>query len=362
MAGTVRLKLFWDTYKLPYEQGTHISFPEHIKDIIKSSTKEIGGVILFEKPPEFSKYKLISANSIFLSAGEIDRVDFTHILTSINNGSYMVFHTHPKRANGYNGYSSQDLRIFFGYNLLNYKNGKRVHFCLSTGNDIHFTFIDPVVMKIIRTVMKLMKPSFIQKFPGAVDNVFEESFIRFFGCMLDALEHEFITKNATIADPDVDCLSLLDTITFTPLDKYDYIKGLMTSFLRTPRGHEYITNPYVMSIYEMYEDTFNKLLFEIPLIKNQSEYTALKSYLGLFKTTSQKYELFFSDLHGGQFSGVQCLDGGRIYDETTAWSVSDDLPNIGPLSPFAAEGGSLKKKTRKNKKHIKNRNGTTRNR
>jgi len=362
----VNLNLSWAPYQLPYAPGTYIAFPNHIKDIIRATDKEIGGVILFSKPEIHADRKLLLANSIFLTAGEIGDVDWTRTLTTIQHGSFMMFHTHPKDNRGYQGYSSQDLHLLLMYSLKTYKHNVPVHFCLSTGKDIHFTFIDPVIMKLIRTIMKLMKPNFIKKFPGAIHTVFEEAFIDYFGCMFDALEYEFVKTNGTKASPDQWCLTLLDTFTFTPLDKYDIIKGLVKSYLTTPNGLKYSTNPHVMTIYEMYEDTFNKLVLEIPQIKTEADFRGLRSYLGLFKTTSQKYDKFFSDLHGGPFSGVQCLDGGRIYDETDPWSLSDNI-HIESISPFALsdshlmQGGTLqkgtlrkssilKKKTRKYKK------------
>jgi hypothetical protein len=162
--------------------GTYIAFPNHIKDIIRATDKEIGGVILFSKPEIHADRKVLLANSIFLTAGEVGRVDWSRTLTTINNGSYMIFHTHPKDNPGYQGYSSDDLILLFRYSLQTYKHNAPIHFCLSTGKDIHFTFVDPVVITVIRTLMKMLKPIVIAKFPGLgiTDTIFQDTFMMFF--------------------------------------------------------------------------------------------------------------------------------------------------------------------------------------
>ena len=332
----VNLNLSWAPYALPYEIGTYIAFPSHIKDIIRATDKEIGGIILFSKD---AHRKLLVANSIFLTAGEVTHVDLNSILATITHGSYMVFHTHPKDNHGYQGYSSADLLVFLIYNLKTYKRKVPVHFCLSTGKDIHFTFIDPVVITIIRTLMKMLKPIVMAKFPDVVttDLIFQTYFINgFFKMLFDAFEEYCLHTYAHIPHSDIAALSQLDKISFTPYSGYDKLKQAVGSLLRIERGNIYRENPIVMFIFEQYEVVASRLNIGITNAP-QNQIPHILNYIGLFKTTSAKNEEFFKADH----SGLLCNDSGKIYNETVPWNRDVIISNLDPLSPY--EGGSLGK-------------------
>ena len=339
--GKVNLNLSWAPYPLPYEPGTHIAFPSHIKDIIKATDKEIGGIILFSKPQEDAHGKLLLANSIFLTAGEFTHVDLHFTLTTITHGSYMVFHTHPKGNHGYQGYSSADLLVFLFYNLKTYKHKVPVHYCLSTGNDIHFTFIDPVVITIIRTLMKMLKPIVMHTFPNLIktDLLFQNYFINgFFKMLFDAFEdyclHRYLSSPV---HSDINALTELDTISFTPYSGYDKLKGAVNTLLQTERGRIYREDPVIRFIYQQYEVVASKLNIGI-FGATPEDIPHILNYIGLFKTTSTTNELFFNEHH---HSALHCTDSGKIYNETVPWNRDVVLSNLDPLSPY--QGGSLGK-------------------
>ena len=368
--GNIRLNLQWLPYTIPYKPGTYIAFPSHIKDIIRATNKEIGGVILFSKPLMHADRKLLLANSIFLSAGEAGYVHWSRVLHTIQHKSYMIFHTHPKDNPGYQGYSSGDLGLLLKYSLQTYKHNIPVHYCLSTGKDVHFTFIDPVVINIIRTLMKVLKPMVIARFPGQTDASFQAYFLSFFKLLFDSFEWYCVTKYAEIPHSDIAALSELDKISFTPYSGYDKLRYVVNSFLQLQEGRPYRENPIIMYIYDQYEPASRNIHMTITGSK-QEEIPTILDYMGLFKTTSVKNIDFFKD----DYAGVECLDSGKIYNETVPWSQEAILGNLEPLSPYY--GGSLgkvvyfnnsythikrsKSKTRKfhrRKTSSKNRNGT----
>jgi hypothetical protein len=370
MNGVTRLNLKWLPYTIPYRLGTYIAFPSHIKDVIRATDKEIGGVILFSKPEIHANKKILLANSIFLSAGEAARVQWSRILTTIKHGSYMIFHTHPKDNPGYQGYSSDDLYLLLFYGLKSYKYNVPIHYCLSTGKDIHFTFIDPVVITIIRTLMKLLKPMVIARFPGTTDSSFQIQFMLFFKMLLDSFQMYCVIAYAAIPHSDTRALSELDTISFTPYSGYDKLKRAVNSFLVLEEGRIYTDNPIIMFIYENYEIVASRIYVTIEG-STQEQIPHILTYMGLFKTSSLKKEAFFRDDH----AGIQCLDSGKIYDETVPWVQEGVIENLEPLSPY--HGGSLGKvvyfnnsykhirksklktrKTHRRKTSSKNRNGT----
>jgi len=335
----VTLNLSWAPYPLPYHLGTYIAFPTHIRDIIRASDKEIGGIILFSKPEIHADRKVLLANSIFLTAGEVTHVDINITLATIKHGSYMIFHTHPKDNLGYQGYSSADLILLLIYNLKGYKHNVPVHYCLSTGKDIHFTFIDPIVVTIIRTLMKMLKSIVIAKFPDVVttDLIFQNYFLNgFFKMLLDAFEEYCLQTYARIPHSDIAALNQLDTISFTPYSGYDKLKLAVASLLQLERGRKYRENPVVMFIFEQYEIVGSKLNIGITNAR-PDEIPDILNYIGLFKTSSAKNEDFFKVDH----SGLQCHDSGKIYNETVPWIQDAVLHNLDPLSPY--EGGSLGK-------------------
>jgi len=336
----INLNLSWAPYQLPYAPGTYIAFPNHIKDIIRATDKEIGGVILFSKPEIHADRKLLLANSIFLTAGEIGEVNWTRTLTTIQHGSFMIFHTHPKDNRGYQGYSSQDLHLLLMYSLKTYKHNVPVHFCLSTGKDIHFTFIDPVVITIIRTLMKILKPIVISRFPqfGITDKMFQNYFMTFFKLLFDSFEKYCITKYADIPHSDIAALSELDTISFLPSKTYDKLKQIVNAFFVLEEARIYRENPVVMYIYEQYDFVaFSRLNIIIGDTIQAEQIPNLLSYISLFKTTSAKNEDFFKVDH----AGLQCNDSGKIYNETVPWNQDSPIRSLEPLSPY--EGGSLGK-------------------
>ena len=329
------VKLNWDPYTFPYVAGTNIVFPQHIKDVFKSQTKEIGGLIMFEKPAEHKAHKVLLANSIFLTAGEIDSVEITHILTTVQHDSYMIFHTHPLRQHGYNGYSTLDLNLFFRFALMNYRSGKKLHYALSTGRDVHFTFVDNEVLKIIRAIMKKMKPKFLRHFPSSTDRDFQYSFLEFFNVMFHGVTHYLARKyNGTFQD--VEAMVELDKCSFLPFPaaNYNFIKSLIQTTL----------NPRVAYIYSHYEPCFKELnikvegsvqraMLEVNTTGLQGS-IFLENNLGLFQTTSQRYDKFFEDYRpAGSLTGLTCMDSGKIYDETEIWSKTALLRNLDPLSP-----------------------------
>jgi hypothetical protein len=329
------VKLNWDPYTFPYVAGTNIVFPQHIKDVFKSQTKEIGGLIMFEKPAEHKAHKVLLANSVFLTAGEIDSVEFTHILTTVHHGSYMIFHTHPLRQHGYNGYSTLDLSIFFRFALMHYKSGKKLHYALSTGRDVHFTFVDQEVLKIIRAIMKKMKPKFLRHFPSSTDRDFQYSFLEFFNVMFNGVTHYLARKyNGTFQD--VEAMTELDKCSFLPFPaaNYNFIKSLIQTTL----------NPRVAYIYNHYEPCFRELNIKVEgsvqramLQVNSTGVQGsvfLENNLGLFQTTSERYDKFFEDYRpAGSLTGLTCIDSGKIYDETEIWSKTALLRDLDPLSP-----------------------------
>jgi len=335
----VNLNLSWAPYQLPYAPGTYIAFPNHIKDIIRATDKEIGGVILFSKPEIHADRKLLLANSIFLTAGETTKVDVSSTLTGITHSSYMIFHTHPKDNPGYQGYSSDDLYSLFYYCLKTYKHNAPIHFCLSTGKDIHFTFVDPVVITVIRTLMKMLKPIVISRFPqfGITDKMFQNYFMMFFKLLLDSFEKYCVTKYAQVPHSDIAALNELDKISFLPSSTYDKLKQIVNAFLLLEEGRIYRENPVVMYIYDQYDFVaFSRLKITITNAKAE-EMPDIINYMGLFKTTSAKNEDFFKADH----SAIQCLDSGKIYNETIPWNQAVPIKSLQPLSPY--EGGSLGK-------------------
>jgi hypothetical protein len=332
---TTTVKLNWDPYTFPYVLGTKIVFPQHIKDVFKSQTKEIGGLIMFEKPVEHEADKVLLANSVFLTAGEIDSVEFTHILTTVQHGSYMIFHTHPIRVNGYNGYSTQDLITFFTFALMHYKSGKKLHYALSTGRDVHFTFIDQEVLKIIRAIMKKMKPKFLRHFPSSTDRDFQYSFLEFFNVMFNGVTH-YLARKYNGSFQDVEAMTELDKCSFLPFPpaNYNFIKSLIQTGL----------DPRVEYIYNHYEPCFRELNINVDgsvqraaLQLNSTGLQGdlfLQNNLGLFQTTSERYNKFFEDYRPtGSLTGIACMDSGKIYDETETWSKTAQLRNLEPLSP-----------------------------
>jgi hypothetical protein len=329
------VKLNWDPYTFPYVSGTNIVFPQHIKDVFKSQTKEIGGLIMFEKPAEHVAHKVLLANSVFLTAGEIDSVEFTHILTTVQHGSYMIFHTHPIRVNGYNGYSTLDLSIFFRFALMHYKSGKKLHYALSTGRDVHFTFVDQEVLKIIRAIMKKMKPKFLRHFPSSTDRDFQYSFLEFFNVMFHGVTN-YLARKYNGSFQDVQAMTELDKCSFLPYPpaNYNFIKSLIQTSL----------NPRVAYIYNHYEPCFRELNIKVEggiaraaLQVNSTGLQGdlfLQNNLALFQTTSERYDKFFEDYRpAGSLTGINCMDSGKIYNETEIWSKTAQLRNLEPLSP-----------------------------
>jgi len=330
----------WDKYTYDYKgPTTKIQFPEHINHIILSTNKEIGGLIMFEKKPS----NTLEANSIFLTAGEEDKVDFTRILNTVVHPSYMIFHTHPLRKRGYNGYSGTDLTSFFYYTLINYKAENRIHFCLSTGHDIHFSFLDNPVVEYIRTIIKLIKRE-SRLFTS--DKEVQEAFMIYFHYLCSVIEYYCVTSARDMSFVDAQLLKFIEHFTFTPLDKakwndfkiwmnqYKPANPAMYAKYETVKGFKYINENY-----ERISNTI-QCVFSVPGIAPEE----VVKTIGLFKTTSSTYDAFTKT------GSVVCIDSGKIYNETDPWQTTSTLAGPSELSGLREKmnmSGGYSRKTRK---------------
>ena len=368
--------------QIPYAQGTSIVIPANLRQTFNATANnEIGGLLCLTAIAP----NTLSINGTFIIGGDVGGVDWNPIITSFRHNSYMMFHTHPPQVGGgYNGYSSADLGLLFRY-LFSIRRTRPVvsiHYALFTPTDIHFTFVDEICFKIIKTLIKIIRNQISNSGRPVVftdTGDFTECVQIFFVLLIEQVIVRFITRCGPGSEfaNDVEALNTLDNISFLPFPIHDggvpnrgnvfllaATERLRNSIANGNFTDIQITNTWLRNQLQR-ENMINKIR-EIGIfyfnpasyqdinitLRNRAgeiysvdQHRTIFNTLGLFKTTSAQRAPF---IHIGNNDNImiRCIDSNKIFNETISWPMGQTPPILLPPlnSPIAfQDGGALQK-------------------